>query len=182
MANNCFYQMKVVADKKENIERLLTILNYKDNEYFIYRVFSADNFDVIVEENGLFYAVIEGDVAWSCAKWFETEEDEKTLICLGYEKDENGMELFDKPIYGTAHYITLDLLCKKLNIGIELYSEECGCEFQEHYVVNHNGEIVVNKCVEWRTIYEDENGNELNEPYEEGGFGDWEFALTNEIF
>lgn len=174
MANNCSYCIKAVSKSKESLERLESIMHYEDTEYFIYRCFSAE-FNIY--KDGEFYvADIFGDVAWSCSKWFESKEDTKDLIVLKYDDNMN-------PIYGTSHYISLDYLCKKLEIGVELYSEESGCEFQEHYLVNQNGEFLVNECVEWSQNWYDENDNPLDEPIEEGGFDYYcEFSFPNEIY
>ena len=151
MANNCFYTMNAVAKDKAVLERLLDIMNYRDNEYCIYRCFSADMVGE-TEEDGFYRMEISGYVAWSCTHWFDHEE-----------------ELGNKGSTG-AHYVTLDILCRKLGIGIELFSEECGCQFQEHYMVDHNGNVLWNERVEWTQEWEDEDGNELDEPIETGGF------------
>ena len=44
-------------------------------------------------------------------------------------------------------FVTLIEACKKWNLDMEVYSEECGCCFQEHMVVI-NGELIVDDCVE----------------------------------
>ena len=162
MANNCFYQIKAVAKNKEALERLVQIMKYKDSEYFIYRCFEAE---ANIYKDGDFYvADISGDVAWSCSKWFATQENKDELIVLEYDNEFN-------PTYGTAHYISLDLLCKILGIGIELFSEESGCCFQENYHVNPNGEIIVSDVVEWTEDWWDyENDCERDEPITTGGF------------
>ena len=161
MANNCFYQMKAVAKNKEALERLVQIMKYKDSEYFIYRCFEAES--NIYKDGDFYVADISGDVARSCSKWFETQEKPEELVVLKMDDNWN-------PIHGTAHYISLDLLCKKLGIGIELFSEESGCQFQEHYSVNANGEFLVNECTYWTQEWYDENDNLLDEPIESGGF------------
>lgn len=175
MANNCFYTMKAVAKDKSALERLISIMTYKDPEYFIYRCFDAN---AEISQDGDYYvADITGDVAWSCTRWFESEEKPEELIILKYE---DGM----KPIYGTAHYITLDVLCKKLGIGIELYSEESGCCFQEHYIVNHNGELIINESVDWtEDWWDEENDCEREEPLITGGFSYYcEFDDNDSIY
>lgn len=164
MANNCCYSMRAVSRSKENLERLVSIMKYKDNEFFIYRCFSAVD-EEIQEDGNLNSLMIIGDCAWSCEKWFESKED------------------FNDISKTNAHYITLDLLCKKLDIGIELYSVETGNCFQEHYLVNHNGEFIYNESVEYYENWADEKGNELVEPIPTGGFDDFEvFASAEEIY
>lgn len=174
MANNCFYQIKAVAKNKEALERLVQIMQYKDSEYFIYRCFEAE---ANIYKDGDFYvADISGDVAWSCSKWFATEENKGELIVLEYDNEFN-------PTYGTAHYISLDLLCKKFGIGIELFSEESGFQFQEHYLVNSNGDFEFNEREHWEQEWYDENDNLLNNPIESGGFEYYGcFNYPKEIF
>ena len=181
MPNYCSYTMCAVSKDKKKLERLLKIMNYKDNVYYIYRCFGADSeTDITTTDNytgnePLYKVKIFGDVAWSCYKWFETEENKQDKVVLRYD----GANI----IYGNAHYITLDILCKKLGIGIELFSEEPGCCFQEHYHVNHKGEILTSDCVEWHEIWCDNDGNELDEPYTEGGFEYYcDFMNASEIY
>ena len=42
MANNCLYTMKAVSKDENALKRLAKIMEYEDNEYYIYRCFSAD--------------------------------------------------------------------------------------------------------------------------------------------
>ena len=175
MANNCFYTMKAVSENKEALERLISIMEYKDPEYFIYRCFEAHS--NIYKDGEYYVADISGDVAWSCSNWFGTEEKPEELIVL--KKDDNW-----NPIHGTAHYITLDLLCKKLGVGIEVFSEESGCCFQEHYMVNSEGEITINETTEWtEDWWDEENDCERDEPITTGGFEYYcQFNYPCEIF
>ena len=164
MANNCFYTIKAVSKDKNALERLIKIMNYEDNEYYIYRCFSAYKDDEY-DKNDLYVIMISGDCAWSCVKWFDNQE-------VFTDKDENN-----------AHYVTLDILCEKLKIGIELFSEEPGVGFQEHYVVHSNGNKVVDEEAEWIQKFFDEDGEELDEPIEEGGFDNYcSFADAEEIY
>lgn len=160
MANICFYKMKAVAKNKEALERLIKIMQYRDSEYFIYRCVKAEV--NIYKDEDFYVADISGDVAWSCSEWFATQENKDELLVLDYD-------FKDSTIYGTAHYISLDLLCKKFGIGIELFSEASECQFQEHYLVNSNGDFVFNECEHWEQEWYDENDNLLNNPIESGG-------------
>jgi hypothetical protein len=153
MANDCWYSMVAVAPKKETLERFIKIMNYEDEEYFIYRCRSSSPNEIVFDEkSNLYYVGIQGDVAWSCERWFETVENKNELIANG-----------------TAHYITLDLLCQKLNFGLEVFAEESGCCFQEHHTVYHSGEHY-GESEEWHEEWCDEDGNELDEPISVGGF------------
>lgn len=158
MSNDCFYQMKAVAKTKAVLEKLIDILNYNDKDYYVYRVKSAEAFDEIAKE-GDFYAVnIDGDVAWSCGYWFNDDR-----------KVENIHELKNLP---EATYTTLRQLCKKLGIGIEVYGKESGNCFQEYYHCDHNGKVVEDS-EDWFEEWQDEDGNELDDPIESGGLKDY---------
>lgn len=178
MANDCAYTLKAVSKDEKSLRRLADIMQYKDNEYFIYRVFSADCYADVYKEGDFFAMNICGDVAWSMSSWFVTEENFNIHPVKDYERDANGKKDLFKRIYGTAHYITLDLLCKKLDIGIEAYSAECGYGFQQHCLINHKGEEIYNETVDWSEEWEDEDGNVLDEPIITGGFDDYEEFIT----
>jgi len=83
MANCCWYEMVAVAPKKETLERLIKIMNYEDDEYFIYRCRSCSSDEIVFDEkSNLYYVGIQGDVAWSCEKWFETVENKNELMVM----------------------------------------------------------------------------------------------------
>lgn len=164
MANNAAYDIKFVSKSRETLERLVRIMRYEDPEYFIYRVFSVEDEPIVDEGNGYFSLTVYGDVAWSIHSWFDHIE-------VLNEKAENG-----------AHYVSLDILAKRLDFGVEAFCEECGCEFQEWHRCDHNGNTQ-EKCVEWREIWQDEDGNELDEPIHEGGLPDYgEFSEPAVIY
>ena len=76
----------------------------------------------------------------------------------------------------TQNCISIMTLCKKLNISFECYSEELGMEFQEHIIVNSDGDIIKNDVVDYEEIY-NENDEIVGT---KGGFGDWNFEILND--
>ena len=166
MANECEYEMTAVSRSREALERLVRIMTYQDPEYFIYRVFDAElNGDIEATADGFHVARIDGNVAWSCATWFTSEERPDSV------HDATG-----------AHYITLDLLCQRLGIGVEVYGQEVGCCFQEHHKCTHSGEVV-SDCADWSEEWYDDEGNELSYPIEKGGLdGYGEESSPEEIY
>ena len=88
--------------------------------------------------------------------------------------------------------ITLFEACRKWNLDMEVYSEEPGCEFQEHYICL-KGDVVCDECVEYLEYYigeyetKEEAEAELHikitddEWVEEfvyrGGFDNWDFEI-----
>jgi hypothetical protein len=90
-------------------------------------------------------------------------------------------------------FITLFEACERWNIDMEVYSEEPGCCFQEHYVVV-NGDLICEECVEWNEYCLDnyDNKADVEEVYDieisdeewenggyisRGGFDSWDFEI-----
>ena len=119
MANNCNYTMAVWGQKK-NIEEFVRMLKWKDEfaKCGLGRVFSAIVFDEQEIGNDLFCYQIEGDCAWSV---------ECALTAYGGRK------------------ICLESETKRLDLLLEVFSEEVGECFQEHYRIRR-GEILLNEC------------------------------------
>lgn len=163
MANNCLYSMKVIGEKN-SIEDFIKMMKWK-NEYKedgIGRVYSCSVYESedIKDTDKVAY-YMEGDCAWSvCAAMIETEQ----------------RSLINESI--------------RLGLVIEIYSQELGCEFEEHYIINE-GEIVLEKQTDIFSIYDEEDKREVAERLgitideveagmddcHYGGFADWEFTI-----
>lgn len=163
MANNCRYNIMAVSKNKESLERLFRIMDYKDKEYYLYRVFDVCWITSPVKFGSEYcLAELHGDVAWSAFRWIEDEPN-----------------LTDTSSRG-AHYSVFPEICEALGIGVEIWTEESGIGFQEHYIVNHDGEVLVNGCVDWAEEYEDEDGK-LHEST--GGFDNYmEYSDIEDIY
>lgn len=164
MANNCEYDLRAVSKSKETLEQFIAVMKYEHPDYYLYRVFEADP-DSIVSYQDLFGVYISGDVGWSCYEWVHSSEDLN-------KKSGNG-----------AHYISMRELCKRLDVGVEIFSREPGCAFQEHYVIDHTGTVLVDETEQWIVHWTDETGNLLDTPVETGGFSYYgDFLTCSEIF
>lgn len=188
MANNCFYMVKVVAPSKDKIDEFLSILKYEHPKgLYMCRMFSCyENREAAVRDDGKWEAVFSGDCAWSLHTCISNN---------GYWHD-----IMDSAENGTNHYFCKETIesykngsvlhigqvCKLLDITTEWWSEEEGCEFQEHLVVTpESGDNYEVECVDWQpeNVKLDEDGNEVldnngNEVVEpaSGGFenyGEW---------
>ena len=125
------------------------------------------NADVYEKEDN--YAIIGGDCAWSI------------ISAMRNEFNNNNIEK----------------LSERLHLAIEAYCEECGFEFQEHFLVN-NGVVIIDQCVDWEehcvedyetkeeaeedlcvTFTEEEWRNRKANDYRicRGGFESWEFEI-----
>lgn len=162
MPNWCEYEMKVVAKDHKAIDRLLSIMNYRDSEFYLYRVASAR---MSVFDNtypNVCSAIIEGDVAWSTNYWTSPRKEDDIASDTG------------------ARLARLQDICEKLDIAVEIFSREPGIGFQTHEVINNLGEIELDECVDWTEEYEDLDGV-LHE--EAGGFADFgEYCGANELY
>lgn len=135
-----------------------------EEENHFHRIFNA-----YIDEEEEDYMEISGDCAWSI---------ESCCRAYGYS---NGIDL-------------LSVNSKELELNVEIYSQESGMAFEEHYLYK-KGECLVNECVPWCEYYVDpeefptledynrEYGTNLTEEdkvsdviYETGGFenyGEW---------
>lgn len=196
MSNYCDFNMKIVGERK-NIEELISILDadysyeplsphdrsdlkqplvrqgpspiyYTTSGYklvkltgprHMFRVFEA-YVDRSVDEPNASY--ISGYCAWS------------VYSCM-FKGDYTYYNDFLKD-YGNRYIgfmgTTLPDESRRLNLKVEVYSEESGCAFMEHFLID-NGEILIEDCIdiEYEDIL-DENGEETGEWKTIGGFED----------
>ena len=157
MPNYCNYSMCVVGSK-ENIEEFIRVIkadyNYQTMEFdfdrHMFRVFEAECDDIEERFDGRFQTVINGYCAWSVAS---------CMLAHGYYSDCEAR--YGDNFRGT----TLDMESGRLHLDIEVYSEEGGVCFQEHYVIIDGG-IVCDECVDWYEYWVD--GYDSKEEAEEG--------------
>ena len=156
MSNTCFCTMKVVAKSRDTLLRVGKIFREEDPEYAL--AYADDGFEMTAGPketgDGLWEAVFEGAMRNSGARAFEPYGEE--VVLPG----------------GTARLASFPELCKKLGFGVEYWGKEGGCCFQEHFAMTAAGRLVANESLEWYEEWEDEDGNELDDPIESGGFGE----------
>ena len=185
MTNPCFYSMKAKG-AREDIEEFIQVVkadyDYNTMEFnfdrHLQRVYIADEEDIEAVDENTYSVFINGECAWS------------VVVCMledGYYNDMKA-RLGDK-FRGT----TLVHESERLNLEIEVFSEECSMCFQEHYLVRH-GVLEIDECVEWNEYFLDEYETKeeaeddldieiTDDEWEEremitrGGFGDWEFTI-----
>ena len=121
MANNCFYAMKIVG-KKENCDRWVELMENYDLENHFWHMFNVDVYEEETTTDGDTVMYLNGDCAFSI---------ESCCRASGYSE---GVDL-------------LAVNSKALNLIVEIWTEEYGIGFQEHYVYK-NGECLVDACEE----------------------------------
>lgn len=174
MPNYCAYSARIVAKSKETIQRVIDIMRYKDPEYCLHRVFSCDvSLQAIEGRDGLWFADIYGDTAWNAQHLVDNPDQPEEVI--GKSAPTPGTE--------NAHCTGFETLCKALDFGIEIWSEEPGCCFQEHLLTDHAGFTKIEDVEEWYQEWEDDEGNELDQPITSGGFPDYlKYHTVGEIY
>lgn len=181
MANDCCGTMRVVSKDKGAIDRFERIMQYKDDEFFCYRVFEFERTS-IAKEGDLWVADFSTDVAWSSDRWFHDKDKPNEYIIKGYNKTEVTLpsgevitrDDWDNPIHGTAHYTSVTHLCKVLGIGVELWTTEPGCGFEEHAMADSLGRMKY-ETAEYREECTDD-GEVVSEKHGFKDFGDWHSA------
>lgn len=140
MPNYCNYEMKIKGSKdaiKRVIECLKADYNYlegKPEHKHFFRIFDVDGDEdrPVCNGNGIYTQTIWGYCAWSI----------HSCMCRGehsYYEDckANNPEIF----MGT------DLIEQSQDCEIEVFGEEEGMEFSEHYVFR-NGKCILDDCVD----------------------------------
>lgn len=193
MPNYCNYEMKIVG-KKENVDKLISYLqsdysytkvgdvempfSKEKKEQFklqkcsadkhFFRVFEADHdpeYDD-TRDNGDHVSIVSGYCAWSIISCMINQgkgtyyNDWKDRLCDDFR--------------GTH----MEQATKDLDLVVEIFSEECGCGFMEHFIID-KGKITKSRCEDYSELYDedgepilDENGDQMTE----GGF-EWEYTI-----
>ena len=180
MANICSFSM-CVRGTHENIKKFYNAMS-QDGDLYMGR--GADARILYEDEEGR--ALIDGWCKWSV---------QSAMIdnAISMRREPN-MWAWGKNVDASKlKFITLWEACAKWNLDMEVYSEEPGCGFQEHYLVI-DGQVVYEDCVEYNeydlddydTKEEAEEELEIkitDEEWEEGGyinrggFEEWEFEI-----
>lgn len=148
MPNYCNYEMKIIGSKKA-IQRVVECLeanyNYdegKPSHKHFFRVFECYVEDLEDNGDGTFTQFLCGDCAWSVY----------SCMCSGdYTYFNDGKKSFGENFMGTT------LQEQSQDCEIEVFSEEEGMQFSEHYIFK-NGECLVNDCVEIKLAGYTKNG------------------------
>ena len=127
MPNWCSFEMKIRAKNKKDIMYLTEnyLLENADDihEKFLPRTFISKDYK-IKKIKDYYYTIIDGECAWSCYSCML--EGESTY-------------------YSTRNWktnITLNQICRKLKIAVEVYGWEPGVGFEEHIFINEKGQTI----------------------------------------
>jgi hypothetical protein len=182
MANLCSFLMKVRGHKDDIIQfhKALT----QDGKIWMGRGADAD-----LKFDGDDAAVMSGTCKWSIQSALI---DNAISMRTDSRKWYFGEGLSSKDF----EFITLYEACERWNLVMEVYAEECGCQFQEHFICD-KGDDICNDCVDWEeyfvedyetkeeaeedleiTITDEEWATGLEEGrFTRGGFESWDFEI-----
>ena len=184
MANICSFSM-LVNGTHENIEKFYKAMS-QDGDIWMGRGAEAEiQYDDDYDGEGNDRANIDGWCKWSIQSALYDN-----AISMRVKPE---MWYFGNVDNAKLEFITFVEASKKWNLEVEIFSEESGCCFQEHYIVR-KGIVELDECVEWCEYYLDdydtkeEAEEELgiyitDEEWERhgyiqrGGFGVWEFEI-----
>lgn len=154
MANDCYFSMKVTGQNENIKEFCMALTHYKNSNTYIGRgTYQGEDIEY---EDGCAY--VHADCPWSILTSFV---DVTT-------KTENGIE-----------YINIYEACNKFNVNFEVYSEELGFEFQEHFSYIDGDKFEECIDVEEFDVSEYSTKEEAEEDLEEAITDEeWEYAQT----
>ena len=183
MANLCSFLMKVCGEH-DNIEKFYNAMMQNGTIYMGRGADASIDYD---DENGT--AQIDG-----CCKWSVVSALIDNAISMRTNPERWYWD--NIPNKDELEFITLWEACKRWNLIMEVYSEECGCCFQEHFRCD-KGDIIYEECIDWEEYFIDdyETKEEAEEDLEititdkewaiglkegcfsRGGFGSWDFEI-----
>lgn len=183
MANICNFSMLVVG-KHEDIEKFYDAMSQNGNIYMGRGAEAEIEYEDDYDEEGTDRAQIDGWCKWSV---------QSALIdnAISMRDNPDGWYWGDGADTSKLEFITLLEATKKWNLIIEVFSEESGCGFQEHYVFD-KGTVLCDECIDyyeyWLDNYEtkEEAEEELeieitDEEWKEGyanrGGFEWDFDI-----
>lgn len=162
MANICNFSM-VVKGKRENIEQFMDMMEQKGTVW-MGRGANINSTEMEELENGKCRCQIDGDTKWSVKS--------SMVLNAASMRGNPDMWCFGEGIDKTKlSFVTLFGACEQLNLAMEVYSEECGNGFQEHYLFDE-GKLMIDETVDYTEEY-----NEETDEYETSGGFVWDFEI-----
>ena len=160
MANICIFEM-LLKGKESNMKKFCEALAQK-KDIWIGR--GADIYISSQDSNSIF---IEGSCKWSIQSALIDN-----ALSMRKQKDFNGPWYF-KDLINVKEILTLFETCEKYHVNMEVYSEEPGCNFAEHFYYN-NGKIY-KKVGRFSETYNEEEGDYITT----GGFPDKSYCIDD---
>jgi hypothetical protein len=138
MPNICTYSMRVKGTPEAIDELAKRLTDYSHAPHF-WRIFDAERCDSPLEDNGELLTGFYGSCAWSVRSCMMDDSP----LCYACEFASEGKST------------SLDKTARELGIDIEVYSEEVGCGFAEHYLYTRDGSKAVAETTDCEEYYWD---------------------------
>ena len=151
MANNCLYTMKIIGNSKENVDKFVGMLTYENKDKYFARIFSADPYDA-EEKNGRYSIKVAGDCAWSV----------HGCMCGGPWSYYEARSATDE------HLTNLHWATGELGLTVEIFSQEPGIGFAEHYIYD-NGKCLVEEETDFQEYWDDGEFDSIEDFMDEYG-------------
>ena len=148
MPNICFGYITAIG-RKDCLEEFANILNadynynnmtfsHKPHMFRIFDVYDSEYYQI----DGLRYqADFMIECAWSLSSCMFNHHQ--------YSYYQTIKDTYKENFFGT----TITEVAKKLNLQIEMSSEEGGMGFQEHYIIDNYGNVLENECYNYFEEY-----------------------------
>lgn len=191
MPNYCDYEMKVLG-RKEAVEEFIKVMKanydygkmeFSHDRHMGGRVFEANpyDFEKVDDDDELWAVMIDGYCAWSV---------HSCMFDGGHTYYNDLKSAYKEKCRST----TIPIEAERLDLDVEVFSQETGIGFEEHYVVR-KGEVITDDCVDCTEYYlgeyntkaeaEKELDIEISDKEWEsgecsivrGGFGSWNFEI-----
>lgn len=165
MANNCFFNARLIGkgDVVDKVSEWIKNHTYDSCE-FVESAGPPISDKILTDFEHDTDICIYGDVKWSVlSAWNLDKKNPKSPYNIDSATSEimkkTLQNLENKRVHGES------LLDFTEGYMIEIYSEESGMGFQEHYIIK-NGEVLVDDCRHWSEGYNEDT----DESYPVGGF------------
>lgn len=166
MPNYCNYGMKIKG-KKENVNKLIDYIKadydynkeepYCSEEKHFFRMFECEVYEK---------TIIEDDKEYSCEAYGYCAWSIYSCMFKGDSTYYNGFK--DREKFFATDIVTES---KLLDLEIEIFSEESGVGFMEHYLID-KGKLLINDCIDYIETYDEET-----DEYETEGGLEWNFSI-----
>ena len=180
MANLCSFLMKV-RGHKDDIEKFCKAIQQEGNIW----MGRGAEVDIEFEDDDL--VCLRGTCKWSI---------QSALIdnAISMRTNPNRWHWGDGVDREHLEFITLYEACERWRLVMEVYSEECGCQFQEHFICD-KGDDICHDCVSWEEYwlddyetkeeaeedldvkFTDEEWENRDDRITRGGFENWDFEI-----
>ena len=153
MPNYCDYTMKVTGKSKESLEEFVSIIkanyDYDKGEIPVRhfcRVFDAYSGEIIDKEDGIYEVDIDGYCAWNAYSCFS-------------KGAHTYHDYINKTFRSRSRATCIQNECRRLNLFVEIFTEETGMAFQEHIICSPKGILKT----EYKNIHFNENEDDTYE-------------------